>query len=56
MAESLILELIRQFGAPGAMLAFMCWDKLAQNRLSKERIESDKALAVSMTLLAERIR
>lgn len=51
-----IATLAGQFGAPGLLIGFMIWDRVQQNRLTEKRIEADKALAVSMTIIAERIK
>lgn len=51
-----IITLAGQFGAPGMLIGFMIWDRIQQNKLAEKRIESDKALAVAMTLLSERVK
>lgn len=52
----LVLELFKQFGAPGGMLAFLFWDRVQQNKLTKERAEADLEVAKALTLVAERVR
>lgn len=54
MTEQLF-TLFGQFGAPGAMLAFMVWDRMEQRKLTEKRIAADIAQAQAMTLIAERV-
>ena len=56
MTDQIVTALIGT-GAPyGIFSAFLIWDRIQASKLAEKRIEADKALAVSMTMLAERIK
>jgi hypothetical protein len=50
--EGSLAELAANFGFPGLVLLWLAWDKSQDRALAKERIETDKALASSMSVLS----
>jgi hypothetical protein len=50
-----IVQLASDFGPMGLMVAYLMWRELRTEKLSKDRIETDKALASSMALLTAAI-
>ena len=50
-----LIAMLGQFGFPGAMIAYMVWDRREQNKLIKERTEADLEMARALTLLTARI-
>ena len=45
------LQLASEFGPMGLLVAYLMWRELRNEKLSKDRIETDKAVASSMALL-----
>ena len=54
MTDSL-MQLAGNFGGPGLLIAFMIWDKTAQNKLAEKRIAADISMAQAMTLIATKM-
>jgi hypothetical protein len=50
-----MLELAGQFGPMGLLVAYLMWRELRTEKLSRDRIETDKTLAASMALLTAAI-
>lgn len=49
------MQLASNFGGPGLLIAFMVWDKTAQNKLAEKRTAADVSMAQAMTLLAAKL-
>ncbi len=49
------MQLASNFGGPGLLIAFMVWDKTAQNKLAEKRTAADVGMAQAMTLLAAKL-
>ena len=50
-----ILQLAGQFGPRGLFISYLIWERTQERSLARERIETDKAVASSMSLLAAKI-
>lgn len=50
-----MLQLAGQFGPMGLFISYLIWERTQERSLARERIETDKAVASSMTLLAAKI-
>lgn len=50
-----LLALAQSYGPPGMLLAYMVWDKIGQNKLSRERIAADIDMARAITMLTAKI-
>lgn len=55
MGADSVLQLASDFGPMGLMVAYLMWRELRTEKLSKDRIETDKALASAMALLTAAI-
>jgi len=56
MDGAALLELAGQFGVMGLFVGYMIWRELRGEKLARERIEADKALATSLALLEAAIK
>lgn len=54
MTEQL-MTMFGQFGAPGAMLMFMVWDRTEQRKLADKRTAADIQMAQAITLLTAKL-
>jgi hypothetical protein len=50
------LSLAQQFGPMGLFVGYLVWRDTRYEKLSRERIEADKALATSLALLEAAIK
>lgn len=50
------LQLAGQFGPMGLMVGYLVWRELRTEKLAKDRIEADKALATSLALLEATVK
>jgi len=55
MGAGEVLQLAGQFGPMGLFIGYLMWERTQERSLARERIETDKAVASSMTLLAAKI-
>ena len=55
MTATDLLPLASQFGPMGLFVGYLIWRELRTEKLSRDRIDTDKALAASMALLTAAI-
>jgi hypothetical protein len=55
MAANELLGLAGQFGPMGLFVGYLIWRELRNEKLSRDRIETDKAIATAMALLTAAI-
>lgn len=51
-----VLTLAGQFGPMGLLVAYLMWREIRTEKLARERLETDKALAAAMALLTATIQ
>jgi len=51
-----VLTLAGQFGPMGLLVAYLMWREIRAEKLARERLETDKALAAAMALLTATIQ
>lgn len=51
-----VLNLAGQFGPMGLLVAYLMWRDLRTDKLARERVETDKALAAAMAILTATIQ
>lgn len=56
MGASELAVLAGQFGPLGLFIGYLMWREIRNEKLSRDRIESDKALATSLALLEATVR
>lgn len=55
MSASELLGLASQFGPMGLFVGYLIWRELRNEKLSRDRIETDKSIATAMALLTAAI-
>jgi hypothetical protein len=55
MGASELLGLAGQFGPMGLFVGYLIWRELRNEKLSRDRIETDKSIATAMALLTAAI-
>lgn len=51
-----ILTMVSQLGFTGLFAAYIMWRDIRRDKIDRERIEADKALATSLALLDQTIK
>lgn len=50
-----LMQTATNFGGPGLLIAYMIWDRVQQNKLTKERTAADVEMARAITLLTAKL-
>lgn len=56
MPDAALIQVFAQSGSMGLLVFYLMWREVRREKLDRERIEADKALAVALTLLEASIK
>jgi hypothetical protein len=56
VGASQIIQLAGDFGPMGLFVGYLVWAQMRREKLDKDRIDADKALATSLALLEQAVR